>query len=366
MLKINNISNYIYKNQETNIKKVSKENTKEAVEKDTFDSLTYKNGSIDFKQLTNLTIESLKNSYKDINIVLGNLSDKELLEEYAKLSNGKNLIISSDFIQKMQSSAESYEKGKTILEQVLNQLSQNNIDFKSIGAYVDEKGVTYWSSYEKPKFDEDEQKINRLIETMKQMEKQMQEIKDKFKVKINSSIYNSPAEVYAKLAQASTIPDVKGVVSTAEHNIYVLKSALGTCDKKDRNKIRAAIAQLEKAVGRAAGKVKDLTNEGNMKAQQKKAKMLNEEKKAERIRIELERQKTMRHSRERAQIEEGRPIFYYPEEFMDKKFEYTEEELEAYYPELAGMDIAASPEISVATESTPVEVNVCETVEISI
>lgn len=355
-MKINNINSYLYKAKETFTKKTNKDAPEKQIQKDAFDSLTYKNGSIDFNHLTNLTLESLKNTYKNINIFVGSLENKNTLKEYAMLTNGKNLIISSEFIEKMKSDPESYDKGKVILEEILNQLSSLQLDLKSIGAYVNEKGVTYWSSYEMPK--EDTSEIDRLLDHMKRMQEKMDSIKENFKVKISNSMYNSPAEVYGKLAQTSTIPEVKSVVSMAEHKIYVLKSALSTCEKHERNKIKAAIAQLEKAVARAGGKVKDLIKEDNMKVDHKKAKMQNEERKAEKIKIELERQKAMRKSRETAQINEGRQISYYPEELIgNKNLEYFDENLDVYYQDI---DIDNSSDIG------SVEVNISETIEISL
>ncbi len=312
-MRVDSIAGYQYKIHEVSAKPKKQEISSKSVKQDTFNISDY-NGKNNIKFLTQLTLESLQKDNQGINIIIGDLSQAEISRYAAEMKNSNTLFLSPEFIRKMESSPESYCEGKMILEEVLKQLSGNMQDFKSVGAYVNKEGVTYWSVSEEPAGINAYDK--RLMEDLKEKEFKVDQFKKKFKIKMNKSIYNAPAEVFMRLARAETVPGVKGVISNAHRKIFLLKSGLQSSDSQEKKKMRAAMAQVQKAINRAYGKIEALKNEENMKLKQKKSEKLGLQRKAEQIKAEYKKKKALRHSKEIAQIDEGQPWFYYPQEFM--------------------------------------------------
>lgn len=161
--------------------------------------------------------------------------------------------------------------------------------------------------------------LDKLTDDLDKMQQEIDKIKNMFKIKVSKSTYSAPAEIFSRLARTATVPDVKTVISAAQHKIFVLKSVLRTCEKQRSNKIRAVIAQLEKSIHRANSKINALIGEEQKQWQQKNAEKLEQYRKAEQIKLELDRQKAMRRFRETAQINESKGWFYYPEDLIGGK-----------------------------------------------
>ena len=274
--------------------------------------------NIDYEKLTKLTLENLKQSYKGVNVYIVNSNDNKDIKKLALgLGSGKHLVISKDFIDKMSSSEEAYNKGKKILEETFKQLSNSEFNFKSTGAYLDEKGITFWNAYEKIIPVNVNQ--NSFIEAMKKMQEQLDELQNKFKVMNSNSAFDAPVEIYSKLARARSIPEVKNVASIARYKINKLKAMLRECEDDEKSKIRAAIRQLEKAITRSRRKINDLSEENNLSNEISKAKFNDNKKLDEHKKHELNRRRAIRSVRERAQMNEANPLYYYPQILLNKK-----------------------------------------------
>jgi len=363
ILKIDNSINYNYKlkNQyPTSDSKKSIEYTSANLNK--IDMSLCDLESIDYDKLTKLTLKNLSQSYKDVNIYILNTNDYNDIKKLALgLGNGKHLVVSQEFIDKMSSNEDSYNKGKAILEETLRQLSNSDINLKSTGAYVDEKGITFWNTYENN--NDLNNNHDSLLESMKKMQEQVDEIKNKFKVMNTNSAFNAPIDIYSKLARARSIPEVKSVVSTARFKISKLKSMLRDCEDGEKSKIKAAIRQLEKAITRSYRKVRDLSQEKNL-AQEKTTAEINEKKKlAEHKNNELHRRRAIRYIRERAQMDEANPLYYYPQILLNKKDnDFKEEPI----PTIDISNISAYSVPQIANITVDAAVNVLPTIEISI
>lgn len=329
---------------------------------------------VDWSQKVNDYLEQLKASYGDVDISIADLNKDHLQNAAAAMGPGAHLVLSNSFLQRMASGAESFYKGKNLLDGLVKQLSGQGRNGAGVGAYVDDTSATFWSA--QPKKEEErpwenwEPDYTTLIETMKRLEKEAKERKEKFTMKISNSLFDSPAEALGKLARASTVGHVKEAMAMAERSICTLKLALALGPDKDKAKLRAAISALQKVAGRGSRKIRDLNEEDDLRYRQKRAQEEQRRRRAEQLRYELKQREVSRRAREHAQITEGQPWFYYQEELMGRRRIPTREELAGVDPAVfAAMDAGTvALEGGGAAEGgfAPCDVTVSPSVEISI
>ncbi len=333
-----------------------------------FDISVFDFSAIDYNKLTKSTLETLKKSYAGINIyILKSNSPADVKKLALGLGSGKHLVISQDFINKMGSSEESYNKGKAILEETLNQLSNSNFEFNSIGAVVSEDSIKFWTVYQKNTSQDYVQ--NSFIDPIKMLQQQGEELKNKFKTMKKNSSFNAPIEVYSKLSRAKSKPEVMNVVSTARANISKLKTMLRDCEDNEKMKIKAMIKQLEKAITRSYRKIRDLSNEESLSQEKRSAEIKEKKRLAAHKNDELNRRRAIRRIRERAQIDEANPLYYYPQILLNK----DEDRKNEYIPtiDMSGIsDALVMPVTDIfasgASALQGIEITVMPTIEISI
>ena len=368
-LKINNSLNYSNKIKKEISPCIIKSNDSKKFNYSNYDIAICETENVDYKNLTKLTLKNLKNTYKNINIYIGDFNSHNDIKNFAaNSSNGKNLIISSEFLKKMESNSESYNNGKFVLEEVLKQLSNDLNNFDSIGAYIDEKGITFWNSYKKDKKETISNSSNDImLEAMKNMQQDIDDMKNKLKIMKSKSVFNAPVEVYSKLAQARTVTEVKGVISNTRYRISKLKSMLRSCEENEIKKIKAAINQMEKAITRSYRKIRDLSQEDNIRLEKNKAENTNENKKAEKKNRELEKRRAIRRIRESAQMDEANPLYYYPQMLLNrKKDNFDDKDIPTYVPENVSLNASMPISTTADISSGSTVVNVLPTIEISL
>lgn len=279
------------------------------------------NLEVDWKTKVQETLNTLKNTYKEVNIVTNTLFGSQAIQQYAaKAGEGAYLVVSENFLNRMAQGASAFENGKELLEMVLQQLSKGNTNGAGIGAYLDENSVRYWFAVpekEIPTVPQTENKPKTLFDWMQEAKEKAEKLKSKFKV--SSSIYSTPMQIYSKLSRASSVQQVKNVSYTAGHKIYQLKVALSQADSKDRDKIRAVLGQLQRAVVKARGKVRNLEEENRMKMRMRKAEKQDQMKKAQQISYLLKKKQAARRSREHALVNGSAVWSYYMAEMERQK-----------------------------------------------
>ena len=108
---------------------------------------------------------------------------------------------------------------------------------------------------------------------------------------------DAPMEAYARISRARTPSQAGSAAGYARRRLIQLKSAART-DPDHADQIKAAINQLEKAVGRANRKKLELNREQLARARQKRLARENRRREEQRIRQELRRSQSMRAVRE--------------------------------------------------------------------
>ena len=108
---------------------------------------------------------------------------------------------------------------------------------------------------------------------------------------------DAPMEAYARISRARTPSQAGAAAGYARRRLIQLKSAARS-DPDHADQIRAAVGQLEKAVGRANRKKLELNREQLARARQKRLARENRRREEQRIRQELRRSQSMRAIRE--------------------------------------------------------------------
>lgn len=144
-----------------------------------------------------------------------------------------------------------------------------------------------------------------LVEMLKQAREKAGQQRDRFKVKIDPSQYGDAAmTAYARLSGARTQAQVSAAAGYAQRQIVRLQAALRS-DSENSERIKAAIRQLQKAVGRAGRKKRELQQEDILRARQRRARMEKRRRKAASLHRELNNRRAMRAIREAGYMREA-------------------------------------------------------------
>lgn len=263
--------------------------------------------AIDWKQAVQNALRDLRGRYGNTTLLVESSGTVSRLKDYAEqLGTGNYLVVSQKFLDQMAAGSQSFQNGFALLEQVMGQLSKTPAVFAGAGAYLDEKSLTYWVAQEKtqPSFSlaEKTQPQKTLSDWMKEAKEKAEKLRESMRVKVNASMYQQPAQIYSRLAQAKTVQNVNHVVYTARNRIHQLKRSMSSADDKDREKIRAVISQLEGSIARARRKTSSLREEELLKRRQKRAEQEHRTQRAKGLEYTLQRRKTARAAGEYAQV----------------------------------------------------------------
>lgn len=251
-------------------------------------------------------LATLQKDFSKVHIVIGTGIDQDnLAATAAALGGGKHLIISSEWLEKMGADAQSLEKGKEILRQVLTQLSKDSEGLLAQGAYVGEDEVRMWAAKD-PAYGQEEEddpfaEEKRVIEQMKKMTEEMKAAKNKSRIRVSSSAF-SVSGLYSKLAGASSKGQVQSAMGEARRSMGTLRMVASLGSQKEQAKARSAINSIQKLLVRGSRKIRRLNEEELTKIKKKKA---TEKKKAEKLKIELQKKRNARKIADRGIAMEG-------------------------------------------------------------
>lgn len=143
-----------------------------------------------------------------------------------------------------------------------------------------------------------------IYEMMRDAREEAEARRDQFKLPKNTRYGDAPMMAYAKLARARTPGEITAASGYARRKIVQLQSALRS-DPDNKERIQAAIRQLQKAVRRAGKKQRDVQQEKLSETRRKKALEEKNRRKAARLRQELTRTRALRSIRESGYIREA-------------------------------------------------------------
>lgn len=143
-----------------------------------------------------------------------------------------------------------------------------------------------------------------LYEMMRDAKEQVDARREQLKLPKNTRYGDAPMEAYARLARARTSGEVSAASGFARRKIVQLQSALRR-DPDNKERIQAAIRQLQKAVHRAGRKQKDIQREKLAEVRRRRALEEKNRRKALQVRQELSRTRAARSIRESGYIREA-------------------------------------------------------------
>ena len=155
-----------------------------------------------------------------------------------------------------------------------------------------------------PEPDSGQEQAESLREMLREAREQAEERRESLKVHKSGTQYGDAAMMaYARLARAKSQGEVSAAAGYARRRIVQFQAALGS-DSENSERIRAAIRQLQKAVGRAGKKKRELQREDLVKARQRRAQLEKQRRKAAGLNQELSRRRSMRMIREAGYLRE--------------------------------------------------------------
>lgn len=251
-------------------------------------------------------LATLQKDFSKVHIVIGTGIDEDnLAGTAAALGGGKHLVISAEWLEQMGADAESLEKGKAILRQVLTQLSKDNEGFPAQGAFIGEDGVRMWAAKEPVPGQEEKDdpfaEEKRVIEQMKKMTEEMKAAKNKSRIKVSASAF-SVSGLYAKVAGAGSKGQVQSAMGEARRSMASLRMVASLGNQKEQAKARSAISSIQKLLVRGSRKMRRLNEEELTKIKKKKTA---ERKKEQKLKAELQKKRNARKIADRGIAMEG-------------------------------------------------------------
>lgn len=271
------------------------------------DELTLSQGWPKQTVLRKAVIEELATLQKDfskVHIVIGaGIDEGNLASAAAGLGAGKHLVISQEWLEQMGKDAQSFEKGKTILRQVLTQLSKDSEGILAQGAYIGENEVKIWAAKDPAKEETEDPyaEEKRVIEQMNKMTEEMKAAKNKSRIKVSASTF-SVSGIYSRLAGAKSKGQVQAAMGEARRSMGTLRTVVSLGSQKEAAKARAAISSIQKALVRGSRKIRRLNEEELTKLKKKRA---TEKKKREKLKVELQKKQNARKLADRGIAMEG-------------------------------------------------------------
>lgn len=254
-------------------------------------------------------LSAFKERYPHIDIFISGELDRDgLREAAAALGERKHLVLSEAFLENMQNSQEAYEKGKSVLIQLLSRLSASDGTCRAEGFYVGGNEAFYWSAKPSP-IQEDTvpvppEKDNSLFpwnstnQSGAASSSPLYGKTGKVSLKIISHSYNN-------LAGARTKGQVQTVMSRARRDIANLRLSACFGDSQERMKARAAISSMQKLLQRGGRKIRRLNETELAALRQKRAQKRQERSREMALMIERKKMEARRRSADECIRKEG-------------------------------------------------------------
>ena len=273
-------------------------------------------GQPDLKAHALRLIEELKQRYPGITIWVAEEGDRANLA--AGLGEGLHLVISREFLDRMQGSRDGFDTCSRVLAQKVSELAAKAGNEASwggaghgaaMGVFL---GKDYSWSWAAAAREHDPSADKRPFEDMLAAD-QAKVMGDMMggssgntgAVRVICRKSYNVSDQYRKMASARSSGQVQQVMGDIQRNIVRLKMASVYGDDEQRVKANRAVRSLQKLLGRGGRKVRRLNREKLKQCAKKKALEQNEEKKSRKLELELKRMRSARKGSDHALVKEG-------------------------------------------------------------
>ena len=273
-------------------------------------------GQPDLKAHALRLIEELKQRYPGITIWVAEEGDRANLA--AGLGEGLHLVISREFLDRMQGSRDGFDTCSRVLAQKVSELAAKAGNEASwggaghgaaMGVFL---GKDYSWSWAAAAREHDPSADKRPFEDMLAAD-QAKVMGDMMggssgntgAVRVICRKSYNVSDQYRKMASARSSGQVQQVMGDIQRNIVRLKMASVYGDDEQRVKANRAVRSLQKLLGRGGRKIRRLNREKLKQCAKKKALERNEEKKSRKLELELKRMRSARKGSDHALVKEG-------------------------------------------------------------
>ena len=236
----------------------------------------------------------------------------------AGLGEGLHLVISREFLDRMQGSRDGFDTCSRVLAQKVSELAAKAGNEASWGAAGHGAamgvflGKDYSWSWAAAAREHDQSADKRPLEDMLAAD-QAKVVGDMMggssgntgAVRVICRKSYNVSDQYRKMASARSSGQVQQVMGDIQRNIVRLKMASVYGDDEQRVKANRAVRSLQKLLGRGGRKVRRLNREKLKQCAKKKALEQNEEKKSRKLELELKRMRSARKGSDHALVKEG-------------------------------------------------------------
>ena len=236
----------------------------------------------------------------------------------AGLGEGLHLVISREFLDRMQGSRDGFDTCSRVLAQKVSELAAKAGNEASwggaghgaaMGVFL---GKDYSWSWAAAAREHDPSADKRPFEDMLAAD-QAKVMGDMMggssgntgAVRVICRKSYNVSDQYRKMASARSSGQVQQVMGDIQRNIVRLKMASVYGDDEQRVKANRAVRSLQKLLGRGGRKVRRLNREKLKQCAKKKALEQNEEKKSRKLELELKRMRSARKGSDHALVKEG-------------------------------------------------------------
>lgn len=242
-------------------------------------------------------IERMKRYFPDIVFHMpGSGEDMDLSGTAAEFGKGMHIVITDEFLARMQGSREEFDKCAKILTGEAAKLMKRAGTGDGLGVFLKKDKVVAWTALSK-----DHESVLPVIESVKQDDPAA--VKTQFKV--SCSVSASVSGHYKKMASARSRDQVQQVMSDIQRNMMNLKIAAICGDDEQRVKASRAVRSLQKLLSRGSRKIGRLNREKLKQAAYKKAERQSEEKKRRNLELELKKMRSARKGADYSMLQEG-------------------------------------------------------------
>ncbi|CCZ59289.1 putative uncharacterized protein [Hungatella hathewayi CAG:224] len=247
----------------------------------------------------------LERDYPGMNVVIWEREGAADLKQLAAaLGNGRFLVVTRDFLERMGRDAREFERCRTVLKEMAGRLAQSGSASVSEGVCLDASGKRTWVVPAAGRQDSGLKKIT-PGETGLPGSPAKQSRESEWNLRKTSAASYAVSGHYGSLARAGTRAQVQKVLGDVHRSIGNLKLAACLGDDEERIKAGRAIRSLQKLLSRGNKKIRRLDGESSLKRQKKRAEKERKEKKVLQIRLEMKKRRSARYGADYRLVREG-------------------------------------------------------------
>lgn len=229
---------------------------------------------------------------------------------------GGFIVVSRDFLDWMAEGEESFLQGREMLARAKQEINRALLDGSDgAGAVLSGNGESFgWTlelagqegsmipgmpqDGEKEDFDPVKKKEEMEMEGVRKMLEKLKEAREKPVIKIKKKINYQVGRDMSKLCRASHDRSIRSFIS----GVYARRAQIGNNSSYDKKERAAAVAQMDYVIRCARTKIRQVKEEGELKARAEKLKKAKEEKRRLQVERELKERQIKRRAKEHARI----------------------------------------------------------------